>query len=140
MILSVIAILLQTATPIPIGDYIPTVDSVTLLEQLSTTEAELQIQATQVSVNGDQIYWSNRPLLPSSDELPGVFGHIRWMVSSGGYSLFGVFQPIVISLGVLLTIAVLSILIHYGQILISLVYRFVMSVINTVIRLIPGIG
>lgn len=140
MILSVIIILLQTATPIPLGDYIPTIDSVTLLERLSTTEAQLQIQATQVRVNDDQIYWNGRPLLPSSAELPTSFGYIRWMVSSGGYSLFGVFQPIVISLGILLTIAVLSILIHYGQIIISLVYRFVMSVINTVIRLIPGIG
>lgn len=156
MILSFLALLLQLQLPDvdfpnmasptpyptqPAPEIIVTIyEDDSLLNNLSTTEAELSIQATQVVVNNNQMYFAGRPILPDSSEIPTALGYAKWMTSSGGYSLFGPFAPIAIHIGILVTIAVLSVIVYYGQMLIALVYRFVMWVMNFVLKFIPGIG
>ena len=111
-----------------------------MLNNLSTVEARVNVMPTAIVANGSQLYWQGRPVLPDTSGSATTWTYFKWLTSSAGYSVFGPFQPIMIHLGILVSLAILSLIIYYGQLFIQTVFEFVWWVVRTILRFIPFIG
>lgn len=111
-----------------------------MLSNLSTVESRAVAMPTVIAANGDQIYWRGQPILPDSRQSVGVWTYLRYFTSSAGYSFFGQFQNIFIEIGILITLAIVSILIYYGSLIIMTIIKFIYWLIRFVLKFIPFFG
>lgn len=108
-----------------------------ILNQLSTVEAESQAIATQVIVANGQLYYRGAPVLPNEDGAQ-LWSFWKWLSGTGAYSLFGVFQPIMIHLGALVLLALIGLFLYFSQLVISLIIKFSLWLWDTIGKMIPG--
>ena len=125
---------METPTPVPSITPAPTFDaSITLtpsgiLADLSTAQAEVHAQQTQVFVYNDQIYYEARPLFPGSDAT--VWSYTKYVTSSAGQSLFGSFSPVVMSFGTLVLIAMIFLVIMFLEKIITMIVKLITFLIR----------
>lgn len=119
----------ETPTPMPTMEF--TIDDAEQI--LATTEANQY----DFSVNGDQVYFDNQPLLPNLESGDSVllFGYFKWVLSSGSQSVLGPFAPLMIPLGILMSLSFISLLMYFWENVIVTIYKLVMYIINGILRL-----
>lgn len=127
----------QTPTAETIGMYVPESD---LLNDLSTLQANVNYIPTQIAVQGNQVYYQGRPMLPNNSNNGLIFGYIKWTTTSASYSLTGPLSPIVIHLGIFIVLSLAFLIFYYVRLIIVSLWRFIWWLIDIILRLIPFIG
>jgi len=128
-----------TNTPFPTEVVTVEVPDDALYNNLSTSEAELTGLSNTVSTTDNQIFWNGNPILPDEDGA-SIFGYLKWLVSTGSESLFGPFAPIALHIGILLSLAFLSLVVYFSKMIATALFRGVSWVINSILKFIPFIG
>lgn len=119
----------ETPTPMPTMEF-----SIADAEQIIATTEANQYSFT---ANGDQVFFNNQPLLPNlqSNNSVLLFGYFKWIVSSGTQSVLGPFAPLMIPLGVLMSLSFISLLVYFWENVIVTIYKLMMYITNGILRL-----
>lgn len=128
-----------TNTPYPTDLATVQIPESALLDNLSTTESELDDLSSSIGTTDKQIYWNGNPILPNEDG-SSVFGYFKWMTSTSAESLFGPFSPLLLHFGILMALVMLSLVIYFGKIIIVTLFKGVSWVVTNILKFIPFIG
>ena len=124
----------------PTQDFV-NVPEASIQNNLATAQAQANALPTQIAAQGNQIYMGGRPVLPTNPDTPAMLGYAKWFTSSASYSLVGPLSPIVIHVGIFLTLVIVSLLIRLLTWVIVTLFKigwWIVRLIYDLIELIPG--
>lgn len=123
---------LQSPTPIRTPTPNPTTVNLNnaILEGLPTAQYNAQFVVTEMAVQNDQIYIDGRPVIPANSDMAEIFGYSKWLTSSASYSLTGPFSPIVIHLGIFITLCFGYLLVYFARVIFQTVYEILLYLLK----------
>lgn len=126
---------LPTPTPWQAPTSAPTIE--VLIEDADELVATAQADQYSFEVEGDQVYFNNQAILPNLESQNSVllFSYFKWTVGSGVQSVLGPFAPLMISLGILITLGFISLLVYFWENVIVTVLKLVGFIINSILRI-----
>lgn len=125
--------------PTPTPWQAPTQVSVTEMSVEDTSDLIATTEAEQYNfdIDGEQVYFNGQAILPDleSSESLQLFAYMKWFSTGGTQSVLGQFAPLLISLGVLISLGFISLLVYFWENVIVSILKLAGFVINSILRL-----
>ena len=140
-ILAILFLLAQTFPPLPSPTPWSTPTPLATVDDFITDSEDLMATAQTdqytFEADGDDIEFEGQSIVPELETADSIllFSYIKWLVSSGSEAVFGPFSPLLIPLGILLTLAFISLLVYFWENVIVTVLKFVGFIISSILRL-----